>query len=236
MTWILANCLQLVISDLISPEQNYAVKGRLIQNNLHLVNKALEGIKDGTEAALINLNQSKAFDRVDHLFLATILETAEFRTEFCKWISMIYHNPLAVVQVSGKRSEAFVIKQSVLQGCPYLHFSMSLLWRLRDEGANPALRGFPFASRLTAYANDITVFVSRRLDIKTVKKAVKTDIRSQDQLWWERRSEVGCLERWHSPARTFPLRMSSPVLDSRRGSGRPASNPSSSYCSTVVTS
>ena len=31
----LANSLQLVISDLIGPEQNYAVKGRSIQDNLH---------------------------------------------------------------------------------------------------------------------------------------------------------------------------------------------------------
>ena len=34
---VLVNRLQLVISDLIRPEQNYAVKGRSIQDNLHLV-------------------------------------------------------------------------------------------------------------------------------------------------------------------------------------------------------
>ena len=34
---VLANRLQLVISNLIGPEQNYAVKGRSIQDNLHLV-------------------------------------------------------------------------------------------------------------------------------------------------------------------------------------------------------
>ena len=63
---VLANHLQLVISDLIGPEQNYAVKGRLIQDNLHLVCEILESIKDGNKASLINLDQSKAFDRVDH--------------------------------------------------------------------------------------------------------------------------------------------------------------------------
>ena len=51
-----------------------------------------------------------------------------------------------------------------------------LLRRLRDEGTNPALRSVPFAGPLTArvskFADDITVFVSRRLDIKAVKKAV----------------------------------------------------------------
>ena len=48
------------------------MKGRSIQDNLHLVRQILEGIEDDTEAALINLDQSKAFDRVDHRFLAAV--------------------------------------------------------------------------------------------------------------------------------------------------------------------
>ena len=94
---VLANRLQLVISDLIGPEQTYAVKGRSIQDNLHLIREVLEGIEDSTEAALISLDQSKALDRVDHRFLATVLETAGFEPEFRRWISMMDHNPQAVV-------------------------------------------------------------------------------------------------------------------------------------------
>ena len=56
LAWVLANRLQLVISDLIGPEQNYDVKGRSIQDNLHLVRQILEGIEDDTKAALINLD------------------------------------------------------------------------------------------------------------------------------------------------------------------------------------
>ena len=52
-------------------------------------------IKDDTESALISLDQSKAFDRVDHRFLASVLETAGFKPEFRRWISMMYHNPQA---------------------------------------------------------------------------------------------------------------------------------------------
>ena len=94
---------------------------------------------------------------------------------------MMYHNPQAVVQVNGRRSRAFAIERSVRQGCPlspllYVLALKLLLCRLRDEGTNPALRGIPFAGSLTArvsaFADDITVFVSRRLDIKAVKKAV----------------------------------------------------------------
>ena len=90
---VLENRLQLVISDLIDPEQTYAVKGRPIQDNLHLIREVLEGIEDDTEAALISLDQFKAFDRVDHRFLASVLETAGFQPKFRRWISMMYHNP-----------------------------------------------------------------------------------------------------------------------------------------------
>ena len=97
LAWVLANRLQLVISDLISPEQIHAVKGRSIQDNLHWIHKVLEGIEDSTEAALISLDQSKAFDRIDHRFLATVLETAGFQPEFRRWIRMMYHNLQMVV-------------------------------------------------------------------------------------------------------------------------------------------
>ena len=93
LAWVLANRLHLVISDLIGPEQTFAVKGRSIQDNLHLVREVLVGIKDSIKATLINLDQSKAFDRVDHRFLASILETAGLKSDFYRWISMMYHNP-----------------------------------------------------------------------------------------------------------------------------------------------
>ena len=80
------------------------------QGNFHL--------KDGNEAVLINLDQSKTFDRVDHRFLVTVLETAGFKPEFRRWISMMYHNPQAVVQVNGKRSEAFAIGSVGLSAVP----------------------------------------------------------------------------------------------------------------------
>ena len=61
-------------------------------DNLHLVREILEGLKVDTEAALINIDQFKAFDRVDHRFLAAVLETAGFNPEFRKWINMMHHN------------------------------------------------------------------------------------------------------------------------------------------------
>ena len=181
LTRVLANSLQIVIYDLIGPEQLFAVKGRSIQDNLHLIREVLEGIEDDTEATLISLDQSKAFDRVDHRFLDTVLETAGFKPEFRRWISMMYNNPQAVVQVNGRRSGTIAIERLVRQGSllsPLLYVLglEPLLRRLSDKRTSPALRGVPFAglltARVSAFADDITVFVSRHLDIKAVKEAV----------------------------------------------------------------
>ena len=95
---------------------------------------------------------------------------------------MMYHNQQVVVQVNGKRSEALAIERSVRQGFPlspllYVLALEPLLRRLRDKKANLALHGVPFAGRVrakvSAFADDITVFVFCRLDILAVKKAVE---------------------------------------------------------------
>ena len=175
---VLANRLQLVISDLIGPEQTFAVKGRSIQDNLHLIREVLEGIKDDTESALISLDQSKAFDRVDHRFLASVLETAGFKPEFRRWISMMYHNSGAGERKAfgGDRDRAIGPAGLPLSPVLYVLALEPLLRRLRDEGASPALRGMPFvgrlAARVSAFADDVTVFVSRLQDIEAVKEAV----------------------------------------------------------------
>ena len=56
-----------------------------------------------------------------------------------------------------------------------LALELLLRW-LRDEKAGPDLHGIlfvgPLSAKVSTYADDITVFVSSRLDIKAVKKVV----------------------------------------------------------------
>ena len=176
MARVLANRLQLVISDLIGPEQTYAVK--IDPGQSAFDSRGPRGERRRHRSCV---DQSKAFDRVDHRFLASVLETAGFQPEFRRWISMMYHNPQAVVQVNGRCSRTFAIERSIWQDYPlspllYVFTLEPLLRRLRDEGTDPVLRGIPSAgpltARVSAFADDITVFESRHLDIKAVKKAV----------------------------------------------------------------
>ena len=80
-----------------------------------------------------------------------VLEIAGFEPEFCKWISMMYHNPQAVAQVNGRRSRS---SDRSSRAAPFPLFSVlaaeSLNRRFRDERALPALRRIPKAGRARA--------------------------------------------------------------------------------------
>ena len=61
--------LNSVISSLIHVNQT-CVQGRSIDNNIHIVQNLIDLINDTNgEAALIFVDQEKAFDRVDHSFI-----------------------------------------------------------------------------------------------------------------------------------------------------------------------
>ena len=104
---ILANRLQTVLPSLICPEQTCAVKGRTIQDSLHLVRTIIEKV-DGN-AALINLDQSKAVDWVDHAFLEAVSSVAGFGLHFRTWLHLLYVSPGVMVEVNGVRSEPFTL-------------------------------------------------------------------------------------------------------------------------------
>ena len=175
---ILANRLQTVLPSLICPEQTCAVKGRTIQDSLHLVRTIVEKV-DGN-AALINLDQSKAFDRVDHAFLEAVLSLAGFGVDFRTWIRLLYASPGVMVEVNGVRSEPFTLTRSIRQGCPlspmlYILALEPFLHRLK---VNPVLRGLtlPGASevaRYTAYADDISVLVTSSAEVEEVSKEIR---------------------------------------------------------------
>ena len=174
---VLANRLRVVMDRLVDVEQTYALRGRSIQNNLHLIRTVLEGIEDDTTAALINLDQSKAFDRVDHRFLGAVLEAAGFGDGFRAWISILYRSPSARVQVNGKCSESFAISRSVRQGCPlspllYCLALEPLLRRLRDRGRRGVLLPGGARALNSAYADDVSIFVSTHGDILAVLQAL----------------------------------------------------------------
>ena len=174
---ILANRFQTILPSLICPEQTCDIKGRTIQDCLHLVRTIVEKL-DGN-AGLINLDQSKAFDRVDHAFLDSVLSAAGFGLHFCTWIRLLDASPGVMVEVNGVMSEPFTLTRSIRQGCPLspMLYILALESFLRKLKANPVLRGLTLpgsseVARYTAYADDVSVLVTSSAEVEEVNKEI----------------------------------------------------------------
>jgi len=56
---------------------------------------------------LINLDQSKAFDRVSHDYLFEILKAYGFGTKLIKWVEVLYASNQSGIQVNGYLTDPF---------------------------------------------------------------------------------------------------------------------------------
>lgn len=72
------------------------------------------------DRTLINLNQSKGFDKVYHQYLEVVLVAAGYGPVFRSWIETIYSDICSVVKVKDHLSESFNFVCSDHQGRPVL--------------------------------------------------------------------------------------------------------------------
>jgi hypothetical protein len=118
ITKTLALRLATVLNNIIHETQK-CVPGRKITENIHLIQDLIDAIlEDNLEAALILLDQEKAFDRISHKFLIKTLRKFGFGENFIKWIKIIYKDVSSTVKVNGFLTEKISIKRGLRQGCP----------------------------------------------------------------------------------------------------------------------
>ena len=107
-----------VLPKIINPDQTCAIKGRSITDNVHLLRNIVDYVNmKNSYCALISLDQTKAFDRVNHVFLFRVLSAFGFGPSFIKWVRLLYTDCSSQVLVNGFLSEQFPISRSVRQGC-----------------------------------------------------------------------------------------------------------------------
>ena len=71
-----------------------------------------------TPAAILSLDQEKAFDRVDWAFLFRTLSRFGFGPSFISWVRLLYTEVRSTVLLNGYSSDFFRPSRGVRQGCP----------------------------------------------------------------------------------------------------------------------
>ena len=136
----LAGRLLNVLGSVVAPEQTCGVRGRFIGENVAFLRDLVDFTTEtGTPAAILSLDQEKAFDRVDWRFLFRVLTHLGFGPSFVSWVRLLYSNVRSAVLINGYISDYFFPSRGVRQGCPL----SPLLYVLSMEVLAANLRAHP---------------------------------------------------------------------------------------------
>ena len=67
---------------------------------------------------IISLDAEKAFDKIQHPFMITVLERSGIQGPFLNVIKAIYSKPVVNINLNGEKLEAILLKSGTRQGCP----------------------------------------------------------------------------------------------------------------------
>ena len=168
--------LRKIIGEIIQPDQTCSIPGRTIQDNVHLIRNLVEYTNDkNMPAAIISLDQSKAFDRVSHEYLFNVLRTFGFKSHFISLVKLLYTDVESRVLVNGYISNELPVQRSVRQGCSlspllYVLCIEPFAHRIRMD---PMIKGIPLpgtteTAKMCQYADDTNLFISDTRSVKYI--------------------------------------------------------------------
>ena len=101
---------------------NYKILAKVLARRLSTVLDTLvsEAQTCTVPGAIINLDQEKAFDRVNWTYLHSVLEAFGFGPYFCGGIKIFYRQVDCHILLNGWKTQFISISQGVHQGCPLL--------------------------------------------------------------------------------------------------------------------
>ena len=167
---VLANRLRKVLGFVIHPDQTCSIPGCPIHDNCATVRDVIQYcVNTNTDGALISLDQTKMFDRVDWNYLFRVLATFRFGPSFSTWIKILYNDIGSHVIINGFLTSRIELRRGVRQGCPlspmlYVLCAEPLAAAIRSS---PIIRGIPSSGdpdrdtiKVAGYANDLTCFTT----------------------------------------------------------------------------
>lgn len=178
ITRALASRLSSIMAVLIHPDQAYCVPGRTIFDNLHLHRDILNySNMSNSPLGLLSLDQQGAFDRVDHNYLFFLLKLYGFGDRFIACVKMMYFGAVCFIRVGSFLTSPIKVDRGIRQGCPMSGQLFSLTIEPFLSLCRLQLTGFPLPGIqerklvVSAYADDVSVFVHTEDDFKTLKDA-----------------------------------------------------------------
>jgi hypothetical protein len=165
---VLARRLRPVQGEVIGREQTAFLPGRLMGDNVMLLQLLPSALPISSYAAAVYLDIRKAYDTISRPFLYQLLQAAGLGEGFLTWVRLLLDDTASCVCVNGHTSRMVPFTAGVRQGCPlapqlYLFVAQALLLFLKSCGF-----GVRVGERvLTAnqFADDCQVFLESPAEV-----------------------------------------------------------------------
>ena len=94
-----------MLHHVVEKDQTCGIPGRYIGENVSLLRDLVDFTSESdTPAAILSLDQEKAFDRVDWAFMFKTLGRMGFGLSFIRWVRLLYTNVRSSVLINGYSS------------------------------------------------------------------------------------------------------------------------------------
>ena len=102
LTKVLANRLKNILPQIISKEQTCSIPSRTIFNNLFLIRDTITLTNEKNSTLyLLQIDQEKAFDKIDRDFLYKTMTKMRFSNTFVQFIKILYQNNISFIANNG---------------------------------------------------------------------------------------------------------------------------------------
>ena len=173
ITKTLAIRLGKILPAIINKDQT-CIPGRNISTNLHTLHDIVKYANSrNLEAAVLFLDQEKAFDRVDHNFLLRTLKHMGFGDYFISWIKIFLKDISSQIKINGFLSEEVSITRGVRQGDPlsallYVIIAEVLGNQIRSNNDIKGIVINDVEQKILQYADDTQIFLTNDTSITEV--------------------------------------------------------------------
>ena len=165
---------------LINHSHHGGLKNKSTQTVINEIHDGLmEALAKGKDAALIMINQSKAFDLIDHKILIQKLRLIGFCNQALEIMESFLRDQRQYVQVQAEESQCLmtgprsVVQGSVLSGALYLVYILDLPYLMHKEIHNPEKMRECSEPNIKTFIDDCLVKIKRKEDKKIEDEVVR---------------------------------------------------------------